>query len=63
MNSNCLINNEIYKFTVPLTTATKQRAYLDLPKESGNDDIKTIHNLLERQDIKTIQHFLVIYGN
>ena len=35
----------------------------DLPKESGNSDITTIHNLLETQDIRTIHHFLVIYGN
>ena len=33
----------------------------DLAKESGNSDITTISNLLETQDVRTIQHFLAIY--
>ena len=36
---------------------------LDLLKESGNRNIATLLNLLETQDITTIQQFLVIYGN
>ena len=63
VNSNCLINNVIYKCTVSPTTTTNNEHISDLSKVCGNSDIRTMRNLLETQDIRTIQHFLVIYRN
>ena len=61
MNGYCLINNVIYKYPVGPTATKKQRAYLGLAE--GEWKQLYYNNLLEKEDIRTIQHFLVIYEN
>ena len=63
MNGNCLINNVIYKCTVSPTTTKKQRAYLGLAEGEWKQRYYNQTQSLETQDIKAIQHVLVIHGN